>query len=308
MRKKFWILIGVGALFFLVLIIAANVIDVGERLEGIHPALAYLFYALSLLVLFFLVLNPLRVIFLAPTFSIDALEDAKNTRTYRRAARRLMHLPATKDEEKKVLKAAMRDEAALKEAIKKTFNGSVKEEVDAAITHHAKTVLVTTAISQNGNLDMLSVIFTNIRMVRDIVRACGFRPSYAHLGKLALRVAIIAMVAENLEDVDIKEALPSRVSDTMRDVPFVRTATNSAFQGISNGMLTARVGIVTRKFLFQEHKLANKREMRLAAFKESFILMPKIVGGGFGAFPKGIMHFMVRPFTKKPFAKKGNQV
>ncbi len=306
-KKRFWMLVVFGAVLLLTLILASHVVSVGERVRTIHPYLSYAFYGVAVFILYVLVINPLRIIFLAPTFSIDALDEKKNVRTYKKAARTMLKLKTLTDEERKNLKASYKDKELLPGAIKKTFEGSIRQNVDATITHNAKTVLVTTAISQNGNLDMLSVIFMNIRMIRDIVKQCGFRPSYVHLAKLSVRVAAIAMIAENLENVDIREALPSKATEAIRDIPFVRTASNSIFQGISNGMLTARIGIVTRKYLFQDHKLLSKREMRLNAYKESFTLMPKIVGEGLGAFPRGIMSFMVRPFVRNPFSKKGSQ-
>lgn len=305
LKKTFWISIIVAALIVLLLIIVANVIRVGEELHGLHAFAAYGFYGLAVILAYVLVVNPLRVIFFAPTFSIDALEDDKNARTYKRAAKTIRRLDSVTDEEKQLLKDAQGDPQALKQAIRKVFNGSIKKEVDRIIVSHSQTVLLTTAISQNGNLDMFAVIINNIRMLRSITKACGFRPGLAHLGKLTINVAITAMIAESLEEIDIAEAMPSRFSETVRDIPVVRGMTNSVFQGISNGMLTCRIGIVTRKYLYRENQLHTTHKIRLDAYRESFALMPKIVTGGLAGFPKGFMNFMVKPFFKNPFTKKG---
>ncbi|MFW6319753.1 MAG: DUF697 domain-containing protein, partial [Bacillota bacterium] len=179
-----------------------------------------------------------------------------------------------------------------------------RKQVDDIIITHAKTVLMTTAISQNGNLDMFSVTITNIKMIKSIVVACGFRPSYLNLGKLSMNVAVTAMIAEGLEDVDFNEMLPSKVGEALSDIPIVRTATNSIFQGISNGMLTCRIGIVTRKYLFRDNQMMTEKELRLAAYKESFRLMPIIIKDGLVAFPKGVINMAMRPFKRR--ANKGN--
>ncbi len=304
-KKTFWISVIGGLFVLLLLVLASSVLRVGSELESVHRLLAWAFYALALVLAYVLVINPLRVIIIAPTFSIDALEDGNHARTYKRAARTIRRLPIITKEEADAIDAAKGDTDATKQAIRTTFNGSIKEEIDQTIIKHSQTVLLTTAISQNGNLDMFAVIINNIRMIRAITKACGFRPSFTHLGKLSVNVAITAMIAENLEGVDISEAMPSRFSETIRDIPVVRGMTNSVFQGISNGMLTCRIGIVTRKYLFKENKLNSTHKIRLDAYRESFKLMPKIVTGGLSGFPKGFMNFMVKPFFKNPLNKKG---
>ncbi|MFW5913588.1 MAG: DUF697 domain-containing protein [Bacillota bacterium] len=305
-RKTFYIMIGIGLFIVFLFILASHVANVGDRLRGVHVYAEYGFYIVAILLFFVLVLNPLRIILFAPTFQIEALGDKEaNRRVYKRSAKTILKSKHITEGERNRLKMALHHEEDLEVALRGVFDGSIKEDVDKIIKQYAKTALVTTAISQNGNLDMLAVIFTNFRMIKAIVERSGFRPGYVRLAKLTINVAVIAMVAEGLEDVDINEALPSRLGETVKDIPFVRSMTNSVFQGISNGMLTARIGIVTRRYLFQENQLKNPKELRLAAFKESFRLMPAIVSEGLASFPKNVMSFMTKPFTWKPFSKKG---
>ncbi len=304
-KKAFWISIILGVLLLLFFVLVSNVITVGDRLIVIHPFLAYGFYAIALVLTYILILNPLRIIFLAPTFTIDALDEQENRKTYRRAAKTLLKLDYLADEERTLLESHLKDDENIDAAIKTVFQGSIRKEVDTIIVKNAQTVLMTTAISQNGNLDMFAVIFSNLKMIKDITRRCGFRPGYFRLAKLSLNVAVTAMIAEGLEDIDINEAFPTRMSETIKEIPVVRTMTNSIFQGISNGMLTCRIGIVTRKYLFQENRLLSTRQIRLESYKESFRLMPKIISGGLAGFPKGLYNFMIKPFVKNPFTKKG---
>jgi len=307
-RKTFYIMIGIGLFITFLFILVSNVLDVGLKMREIHPYAEYGFYGVAAILFIVLVLNPLRIIMFAPTFKINALENEnKNMRIYRRSAKTVMKSKHITDAERNRLKMALHHDEDLPVALKGVFEGSIKTDVDKIIKQYSKTALVTTAISQNGNLDMLAVVFTNFRMIKAIVERSGFRPGYVRLAKLSINVAVIAMVAEGLEDVDINEALPSRIGETVRDIPFVRTMTNSVFQGISNGMLTARIGIVTRRYLFQENQLKNPREMRRAAFKESFTLMPSIVSEGLASFPKNVMSFMTKPFRNNPFSRKGNE-
>ncbi len=305
-RKTFWISIIVAVILLLFLFLASNVMQVGERLVLIHPFLAYAFYGLAVILIFILIINPLRIIFLAPTFKIEALNDEKNQKTYQKAARIILKLDYLKEEEQEALEAHLHDEK-LEETVKSVFQGSIRKEVDAVIIKNAQTVLLTTAISQNGNLDMLAVIFSNIKMIKDITKRCGFRVGYARLAKLTLNVMVTALIAEGLEDLDVNQAMPSKLGETIRDIPVVRSMTNSVFQGISNGMLTCRVGIVTRKYLFLESKMVSPRQVRLQAYTESFRLMPKIVSGGLANFPKGFYNYLVKPFVRNPFNRKDEQ-
>jgi hypothetical protein len=300
-KKTFWISILIAVLLMFILIFVSNVMDVGLKLRSVHRFLEYGFYGLSGIILYVLVINPLRVIFFAPSFVIDPEQFEKNDKAYKNAAKVLLRSDKILEEDKVLIRESLNDDEALKNALKATFNGTIRKEIDKIIIKNAKTVLVTTAISQNGQLDMLSVIYTNIRMVKEIVVACGFRPSYVALGKLSLNVAATAMVAEGLEDVNFSEMLPSKVGEAITDLPMLRTATNSIFQGVSNSMLTARIGIVTRKFLFQDNRLLSKKEIRMQAYKESFKLMPIVIAEGLYTFPKSIVNFALKPFKKNPF-------
>lgn len=304
-KKTFWIAVLIGVLLLLVFILASHIVNVGTRLMDFHPAVGIAFYVLALVLVYLLILNPLRVIFLSPRFSIDLETDPKRrTQIYKTAAKRLVRDNRITQDEVALLEANINDPDELPDALRKVFNGSIRKEVDKIILAHSKMVLVTTAISQNGNLDMLSVIIANIRMVRDIVKACGFRPKYTHLAKLSVNVAVTALIAEGLEDVDFSEILPGKAGEAMTDLPMLRTATNSVFQGVSNGMLTCRIGIVTRRFMFWENRLMSKTQLRLSSYKESFMLMPRVITDGLATFPKTVVSFALRPFKKNPFAKR----
>ncbi len=306
-KKAFWISVIAGVLVLLFFVLVSNILSVGDRLSGVHPYLTYGFYGIAAVLTYVLIINPLRIIFLAPTFTIEALDDKASQKVYKKAAKTMLKLDIITEEERALLTTHIKDGENLDQALRTVFNGEIKKEVDRIIVSHSQSVLITTAISQNGNLDMLAVIIANIRMIKNITKTCGFRPGFYRMAKLSVNVAVTAMIAEGLEDIDINEALPSRFSETIKEIPVVRTMTNSVFQGISNGMLTCRIGIVTRKYLFQENQLKSTRDIRLSAYKESFKLMPKIVSGGLAGFPKGIMNFMVKPFVRNPFSKKGDK-
>jgi hypothetical protein len=59
-------------------------------------------------------------------------------------------------------------------------------------------------------------------------------------------------------------------------------------QGISNALLTLRIGIVTRKFLFSDAKEITKEEIRRTALIEAAGMIPSVVGDALMILPKRI--------------------
>ena len=303
-KKRFWILIGIGVVILFGFILLSNIISVGERLRDIHPYIEYGFYGLSVILVYVLVINPVRVITFAPTFSIDAIldDEKKRFKIYKDAAKVLIKNDYLTEEDKKNLTNSMNNKEDLKNALTVVFNTTIKDEINTLIVKNSTTVLVSTALSQNGNLDMLSVVAINLKMIKEIVTLSGFRPTYPNLAKLSLNVLVTSLIAEGLEDIEVSELLPSKISETMTDLPFIKTISSSIMSGIANGMLTCRVGVVTRSYLFNDNKLLTKREIRRMAYIESLKMMPVIVKDGLSVFPKGVSNIFVNPFKKR--AKK----
>lgn len=307
-KKRFWYLIGIGVVILFFFIFISNVISVGEKLRDIHEYIEYGFYGLSALLIYILIINPLRVIMFAPTFSIDALlDDSKKYRLYKDAAKILLTNDKLTDADKELIRTNMKDKEKLKESLSTVFNTTIKDEMNKVIIKNSETVLVSTALSQNGNLDMLSVIAINLKMIKEIVQLSGFRPTYPNLAKLSLNVLVTSIIAEGIEELEVSELLPNKISETMTDLPFIKTISSSILGGIANGMLTCRVGVVTRTYLFRDNKLLDKKQIRRMAYKESIKMMPVIVAGGLSVFPKGIASLFGKPFKKRAKKAKGEE-
>ncbi len=308
-KKRFWILIGIGSFVVIFLILLGNILDVGEKLRGVHPYLEYGFYGVSVLLVYFLILNPIRVIVFSPTFTVDAMlsDDSQRHKIYKDAAKVLLTNENIPDEDKELLKSCMSNHDDLKQALQTVFNTSIKKNINEAIVNNSKSVLITTALSQNGNLDMLSVLIINLKMIREIVELSGFRPSYPYLAKLSVNVLVTSLIAEGIEEVDVTEYMPTKISETITDVPFLKTISSSIIGGVANSMLTCRVGVVTQKYLYNDNKLLNRKEIRRMAYKDSLKLMPQIVTEGLTVFPKGVASFIARPFKRQAKKQEKNQ-
>jgi hypothetical protein len=142
-----------------------------------------------------------------------------------------------------------------KEEIEKAV-GHLSAQADLIVRRTASTVFLSTALMQNGRLDGLIVLFTQIQMVGRIARIYVQRPSPRELTRLYANVAGTAFIASGLESLDLGEMVaPLAVSV----VPALKGGI-PGFSGISallvkcvsngaaNAFLTLRVGEVARRY------------------------------------------------------------
>ena len=74
-NKVLWYIVGIGVLLLFFFILVSSILSLGERLTLIHPYVSYGFYALCVLLIYFLILNPIRIIVFSPSFSIETVLD-----------------------------------------------------------------------------------------------------------------------------------------------------------------------------------------------------------------------------------------
>ena len=305
MKKKintFWILIGIGSLIFILMILVSNVLDVGEKLRSINVYVEYAFYALSVVLLYFLILNPLRIILFAPTFSIVTVLDKDNNKSYKvykKVAKTLIENNSLDEDDKKKIRSGLKNKEELKVTLSRIYDSSIKKQINKIILKNAKTVFISTAISQNGKLDMATVLSVNFKMIKEIVVKAGFRPSYPKLGKLALKVLSTALIAENLEGLEFTDLFPQSTANVLSEIPLIKPLTNSILNGLSNGLLTLRIGICARRYLFSDMKKVTQDDIRKKSIKESVMMLPLLAKECLSFFPESI---------KKIFKKKESEV
>ena len=90
--KKLWIVVGIGIMIFFMIILISDIIAAGEKIRKISPYLEYGFYVLTVLLFYFLIFNPLRIILFSPSFSIVTVvdeENEKNLKVYKRIVKTL---------------------------------------------------------------------------------------------------------------------------------------------------------------------------------------------------------------------------
>jgi hypothetical protein len=134
--------------------------------------------------------------------------------------------------------------------------GHLSAEADSIVRRTASTVFLSTALMQNGRLDGLIVLFTQIQMVGRIARIYVQRPSPRELVRLYANVAATAFVASGLESLELGEMVAplafSVVPALKGGIPGLSGISALLVRCISNGaanaFLTLRVGEVARRY------------------------------------------------------------
>lgn len=133
-------------------------------------------------------------------------------------------------------------------------------EADSVVRRTASTVFLTTALMQNGRLDALILLFTQIQMVTRVARLYVQRPSPREMVRLYVNVASTAFISNSLESLDIGAMLapfatsivPAVKGDIANRIPGLGGISALLVKCVSNGaanaFLTLRVGEVARSY------------------------------------------------------------
>ncbi len=129
-------------------------------------------------------------------------------------------------------------------------------EADNVVRKTASTVFLSTALMQNGRLDALILLVTQIQMVTRVARVYVQRPSPREMVRLYVNVAGTAFVASGLESLDIGQMVAplatSVVPALKGGLPMLSGISALLVRCVSNGaanaFLTLRVGEVARRY------------------------------------------------------------
>ena len=181
---------------------------------------------------------------------------------------------------------------------------------DEIIRGAGAQVFVTTAVSQNGSLDGLMVLLAQTRMLWQIARLYYQRPTVRELAILYGNVASTALIASQLDDLDLAEQVQPLVSGVLGSaagsVPGLQAASvllvNSVVTGTANAFLTLRVGIIAKRYC-GALVLPERRALRRLAVSQAAQMLATIardgakrVGGAFWSASKARMGDAARGF------------
>jgi hypothetical protein len=230
----------------LALLIIAGVASLISLADRIHPiAGTIVFWSVCLAAGFFALYYAIAYTRLPPALGPPEEDSGPKYDAYLQTLRaRLAANPRTRDLP-----------VVTKEEIEKAI-GHLSAQADSVVRRTASAVFLSTALMQNGRLDGLIVLFTQIQMVGRIARIYVQRPSPRELARLYTNVAGTAFVASGLESLDLGEMVAplavSVVPALKGGIPGLSGISALLVKCVSNGaanaFLTLRVGEVARRY------------------------------------------------------------
>lgn len=141
------------------------------------------------------------------------------------------------------------------------------DEVDKTIVNTAFLVLVVSTISQSSKIDGLTVLFYNLKLIRDIGVLLGFRPNKLDVLKLYVSIFFSALVAYNIDDL---------LDDSYDSVSKIAGGIVSGLGGLSNAILTMRIGYIAKLYICSPKEFDGRSARKSAScfIRENF---PSIV-------------------------------
>jgi hypothetical protein len=266
-----WVPLGLAALIFLLITIIGNVLVIGSKLGTYHPVVERVFYVGLALVLVWLIATPLVGVLSAPVLDLEDVVAGKskaNYKTLRRISRQLIRSESLSVEQRAELAGAVGLGSDLCQPLATAINAQ-KGSATQIIRNHAVLVFVSTAVSQNGRLDAVTILATNFRLVRTLVGHFGYRPPLKSLIKIYAEIFLVALVADELDDLDLEGVFSLLGLGVLGAIPGISLVANSVLDGTINALLTLRVGFVTQKCLLNAGCVLTRTEIRKEANREA---------------------------------------
>ena len=254
-----------------VILLLGNIIIIGEKIASLsHVAWAeYAFYALILIVFYAVVIRPVIRVHRAPqipALSIDGEWDTAQLIAFgHKLADNCNYIPKDKTcpELRKLHQQKIREDleryATDKEELVQILSDELKLRIEGGelreasgpraedmhsvriiginrrIIEWAKSVFMITAISQNGRLDTVSVLYMNYKMIENVIIASGFRPTrqqlfrqYVNILVTSLMTFVASEVFKDMGSVAPFESLADPSSDAASDIDLSDAAVDGA--------------------------------------------------------------------------------
>ena len=288
--KRNLILISAIFLSILFILLAGNVITIGEKIYELTGVkyLEYAFYLLILILFVAVIIVPFVRLHHTPTFpqlQISEEEELDEDKQIAKLTNNLYYLP---EEERQQHKETFLAEVKqyynaddLKQIVQKELDERYKK-VRSHIHEWAKTEFLITTISQSSRIDAIASLVINFRMIGDLIRCSGFRPTNQQLFYQYCRILATSLFSYYLSDgisnfVDGSGTLADSVADadldTFSEAGFLGSistlklsglVSSSLLTGSLNTLLTLRIGYVTLTYLKSGSKaLAGKNGIKV---------------------------------------------
>ncbi len=255
---KLLILLGSLVLFYFLVVFVSSVVQIAEAADRIHLGLGQPIFFILISLLIALVATPFYVYFRFPKALVPPSQ-----KTGPEYANFMLDLRGRLKSNERLKGVSLSSDEDVKLAL-----GLLSEDVDQVIRKTAGAVFLGTAIMQNGKLDGLISLVSQIKMVWNIACVYQQRPSPRQMIYLYSNVAASALLAESIEDIDIYEIISPMLSSAgfsaLGAVPGTSIVVNSLTNGTSNAFLTLRVGCIAKQYC-EALSRPNKSQIRRAA-------------------------------------------
>ena len=143
----------------------------------------------------------------------------------------------------------------------------------------ARRIFLITAISQNGKLDALAVLFSQMRLVWQVAQVYQQRPQPLELFTLYTNVGGATLLAVGVEDIDISEQIEPLVNSFVqnsatRSLPWAGSAAqvvvDSILEGTINAFFTLRVGVIAMRYSATQTPV-SRLAIRRASYKDAVL-------------------------------------
>jgi hypothetical protein len=158
------------------------------------------------------------------------------------------------------------------------------DQADAVIKRTASAVFVSTAVMQNGRLDGLFVLVSQLRLVWRIASIYHGRPSPRRILHLYGNVGANVVIADNLQEIDFAEIATPIVASIFPSIKgsipglqgISTLLVNSLSNGAANAFLTLRIGLVARAYC-AALSAPKENSVRKSTITEALALVAGIV-------------------------------
>ncbi|MCK7489785.1 MAG: hypothetical protein MZU79_05830 [Anaerotruncus sp.] len=257
--------------FFILILLLSSILDLGERIRSVGVPSEIAFYVLSALLFYLLILRPILAILFNPTFSIDSLFERDGERE-----EELPDVPPRRQEHRRPRlsvghaegsdrELAVRSDASETDA----FGGLRRNDQEGSEQGHREPCGDRVPLDR----DLAKRPSRSGRGARHQPSAdqgtrppLRLRPSYASLGRLSVNVMSTAIIAETLEGIDFNELFPiAGHGSALRSAASRNRHRFACPRGVGSALLSLRVGIICRNYLFMNLKGQTKKGVRKLA-------------------------------------------
>ena len=269
-NKKFFKYLFIASSVIIIIFLIASIISIYQFFYSFHPHAGYLSLAIIIILLIIFIIKPVMQALLTPCFSLDISKSNKsklnkiNYRKLKKVAKNIIAVNKNVSEESKnkLREALKKEQKTLSDTLKSIYDDEIKKDITKLTIQRASETLLATAISQNNNFDAFTTIIINIRLIMQIVVRCGYHPTYPQLAKLIIKVMRNALIAYTLQSLHLEDIVINGINKLVKGalniIPGVNEIAKSLTQGAANALLTLRIGILTRKYLYKEYSLQEE--------------------------------------------------